>query len=75
MTSHSRLSPGVELHEIDRSGYQRTDYSITGTTVLACGFADKGENYTPQWVNTMQTFEQLYGKPTNEIERYLYSAA
>ena len=54
MISHSRLSPGVELHEIDRSGYnRRIDYSITGTTVFACGFANKGENYTPQWINTM----------------------
>ena len=74
MTSHSRLSPGVELHEIDRSGY-RTDYSITNTTVLVCGFADKGEDYTPQWVNSMATFRDLYGDPTNEVEEYFRSAA
>lgn len=36
-----------------------------------CGFADKGENYTPQWVNTMATFESLYGEPKNEVEMYL----
>jgi len=47
MTRHSRLSPGIETNEIDRSDYGKTDYSITGTTVLVCGFADKGEDYTP----------------------------
>lgn len=47
MVSHSRLSPGIELNELDRSQYNiKENYSIVGTTVLLNGFADKGENYT-----------------------------
>ena len=74
MVSHSRLSPGIEINELDRSQYNiKENYSIVGTTVLLNGFADKGENYTTQWVNSRKTFENLYGFPTNEPERYLYN--
>lgn len=69
-------APGIQNNEIDRSNYERTqDYSIVETTALALGFADKGNDYSAEWINTMQTFEQLYGIPTNEIEQYFYNAA
>lgn len=42
MTSHRRLSPGVEFNEIDRSQYGRSDYSIVGTASHIAGFADIG---------------------------------
>lgn len=45
------------------------------TTTLVCGFGDKGENYTTKWINSIQTFEDEYGTPTNEVERYFYNAA
>lgn len=74
MVSHKRLSPGVEVNEIDRSGYDRTDYSITDTTTFVCGFADKGEDYVPTWVNSMDTFAKAYGAPGNEPELYFRQA-
>ena len=47
MAIRTRLSPGTEIHEIDRSQYtSKTDYSLVNTTSLVCGFADKGEDYT-----------------------------
>lgn len=69
-------APGVQNNEIDRSNYERTqDYSIVGTTVLACGYADKGNDYTAEWINSIQTYEDVFGIPTNEIEQYFYNAA
>ena len=69
-------APGIEVNEIDRSQYdQAADNSTIGTATLALGFADKGEDYTVRWVNTMNTFVQNYGKPKTEAERYLYNAA
>lgn len=39
------------------------------------GFADKGEDYNINWINTKVKFEDKYGYPTNEAERYLYNGA
>lgn len=45
-------APGIELREIDRSRYNAQDNSLPNApTVLVTGFADKGENYYPQWIN------------------------
>ena len=69
-------APGIELHEIDRSQYDdNDDKSIVGTTTFLMGFADKGEDYTTKYVNSMKTFVNNYGYPTNEAERYFYNAA
>ncbi len=69
-------SPGIELHEIDRSQYDTTENnSIVGTTAFIMGFADKGDDYTTKYINTMKTFVNNYGYPTNEAERYFYNAA
>lgn len=73
MTSHRRLSPGVEFNEIDRSQYGRSDYSIVGTASHIAGFADIGQDYVTKWVNTKDTFYELYGYPTNEVERYFFN--
>jgi hypothetical protein len=68
-------APGIEVNEIDRSSYEETvDNSTIGTTTLVLGFADKGEDYTVRWVNTMNTFIKTYGNPTNEAERYFYNS-
>lgn len=58
MIGHQRLSPGVEFKEIDRSGYDQQDYSVADTAVFMAGFADKGEDYSVQWVNTQQAFRE-----------------
>ena len=76
MISRTRLSPGIEAHEIDRSQYNnKPDYSITGTTTAIFGWADKGEDYSTQWINSMTTFIDTFGHPTCEAERYFFNAA
>lgn len=68
-------APGIEYNEIDRSQYNlKQDNSIVGTTSFICGFADKGEDYTTQWINSVQTLQETYGVPTNEPEKYFYNA-
>ena len=47
MANRRIQAPGIELNEIDRSQYNKTDYSLPNAPVcLICGFADKGENYS-----------------------------
>ena len=76
MQSHTRQSPGIEINEIDRSQYgSRTEYSVTGTTVLMTGFSDKGTPSVPTLVTNMNQFADEFGEPTNEPERYLYDGA
>lgn len=75
MISHKRLSPGIEFNEIDRSQYDTTDYSVTGTTTHIAGFADIGQNYVTKWINSIDTFHEVYGYPQNEVERYFFNAA
>jgi len=68
-------APGTEVNEIDRSGYnQYVDNSTIGTTTLVLGFADKGDEYNVKWMNTMTTFNQTYGTPQTEAEKYFYNA-
>jgi len=73
MTSHKRLSPGAEFNEIDKSRYGRSDYSIVATASHVAGFADVGQDYVTKWVNTRDAFHELYGYPTNEVERYFFN--
>lgn len=70
-------APGIEVHEIDRSSYDRTtDYSLPNApTCLITGFANKGENYKTAWINSKHTFVEKYGYPTNNAEQYFYNAA
>lgn len=70
-------APDVEINEIDRSQYGgRRDYSLPNAPVcLMAGFADKGQDYVINWVNTNVKYEDLYGVPTNEAEKYLYNSA
>lgn len=70
-------APGIEVNEIDRSQYNRlTDYSLPNApTCLITGFADKGENYKTQWINSKSTFIDQYGYPTNIAETYFYNGA
>ena len=63
--------PGVETREIDKSQYTP---SIEGTYCLLAGYADKGEELNPLIVSNSQSFDTIYGYPTNEAERYFYYA-
>lgn len=69
-------SPGIQVNEIDRSQYtNKIDYSISRSpNIFVCGFADSGENYSVQWINSQQTLNDTYGSPKNEPERYFYNA-
>lgn len=69
-------SPGIQVNEIDRSQYaNKVDYSIARSpNIFVCGFADSGENYSVQWINSQQTLNDTYGTPKNEPERYFYNA-
>lgn len=67
-------APGIDVNEIDRSRYDETvDNSTIGTATFALGFADRGEDYTVRWINTLNSFNRYYGTPKTEAEKYLYN--
>lgn len=75
IASHTLEAPGIELREIDRSQQQKTDYSLPNAPAcLVTGFAQKGEDYTLQWINSKTTLDSYYGAPTNELETWFYNA-
>ena len=47
----------------------------TGTAVYLKGFTSKGEAYRPMEITTRSAYEQMYGVPDTEAERYTYAAA
>ena len=68
-------APGIELNEFDRSAYDnKPDNSIVSTVSFICGYANKGEDYTTQWINSKQTLVDTYGYPTNEPEKFFFNA-
>ena len=74
MSSRTIENPGIEINEIDRSAYGKVDYSMPGApTTLLFGFADKGEDQTFQWINTVDTLNNTFGLPCNEYEKYFYN--
>ena len=64
-------SPGIEIKEIDKSGYSP---AMTGSTVYVMGVSDKGEPYKPMEFTSRAAFTSYYGEPDNEAERYFYAA-
>lgn len=62
-------SPGVEIRELDLSQFAP---AVVGTTVLVQGFADRGEEYEPLEMTSLDEFERNFGTPNNEAERYFY---
>ena len=72
MAIRTITSPGVQINEIDKSGYTPT---ATGTAVYVKGFTGKGEAYKCMEVTTRAAYEQMFGIPDNEAERYTYAAA
>lgn len=72
MAVRTRMSPGVEWKEIDKSGYSP---NMAGSTVYLKGFSPKGEPYKPMMITSRSAFEQIYGAPDTEAERYFYAGA
>jgi hypothetical protein len=62
MITRKIQSPGVEINEIDRSQYNKVDYSLPNApTSLMFGFASKGEDSTFKWINSKSTLDETYG--------------
>jgi hypothetical protein len=64
-------APGVEIKEIDKSGYVP---AMTGTRCYVMGYASKGEPYKPMEFTSKTAWQSFYGEPDNEAERYFYNA-
>lgn len=70
MASLSTLgSPGIEVREIDNSLRVDVDPS---TTYFVPGFASQGPVEEVHSIGSMSDFENIYGVPTNDAERYFY---
>ena len=72
MAIRTIVAPGVQINEIDKSGYTP---AMTGTAVYLAGFTNKGEAYKPMEFTSRSALESYYGTPDNEAERYFYAAA
>lgn len=72
MALRTITAPGVQINEIDKSGYTPT---TVGTAVYLKGFSPKGEAYRPFEVTSRSAFEQMFGTPDTEAERYMYAGA
>lgn len=69
MATLTITSPGVEIREIDLS---RRAVVPTGTDVLVLGFANQGPVESVYTVSDINTFQTIYGLPTNAAERYFF---
>lgn len=68
-TVSSLSAPGVEVREYDNSlNISRT----TGTTVFVPGYAAQGPVEEVITISSITDFENIYGIPTNDAERYFY---
>ena len=73
MIARTINSPGIEVNEIDKS--QVNGSVLDNKTAVVFGFADKGDNYIPYYIRSINEFADVYGYPTNEAERYFYNAS
>lgn len=62
-------SPGIEVREIDNSVRVDDDPS---TVYFVPGFASQGPVEEVHSIGSMSDFENIFGLPTNDAERYLY---
>ena len=68
-TVSSLSAPGVEVREYDNS---LRISSNTGTTVFVPGYAAQGPVEEVIQIGSITDFENVYGIPTNDAERYFY---
>ena len=68
------FSPGIQISEIDKSQYT-APRPVQATTVGLFGFASQGEPISPKFCQSLRDFEQIFGTPKNEAERYFYYAS
>lgn len=72
MATRTITSPGVEIREYDLS---LRSPRIGGTNIYFTGFTNKGPSDEVIEVSNMQEWEQIYGTPTNAVERYSFHTA
>lgn len=72
MSIRTILAPGVQINEIDKSQYSP---AMTGSNCFVMGFTNKGEPYQPLEFTSRSAWQNYYGAPDNEAERYAYAAA
>lgn len=68
-TVSSLSAPGVEVREYDNSLRISNN---TGTTVFVPGYAAQGPVEEVIQIGSITDFENIYGIPTNDAERYFY---
>lgn len=68
-TISSLSAPGVEVREYDNS---LRIINNTGTTVFVPGYAAQGPVEEVMTITSIDDFENIYGIPTNDAERYFY---
>jgi hypothetical protein len=72
MSTLTISSPGVQINEVDLSVRTAT----TGaTTVFVTGFANQGPTNELINVSSISEFENIFGTPTNAVERYFYQTS
>lgn len=62
-------SPGVEINEVDLT--LRAVQNV-GTNIYITGFSNQGPIDEILQTTSVSEFEQIYGAPTNDAERYFY---
>ena len=63
--------PGVEILESEVGGYRRT---VVMNNAYIMGFTDKGPIYDYSWISSTKEFNEVYGEPQTEAEKYLFTA-
>lgn len=69
MPTQTIESPGVQINEVDLS---LRAVVPNGTNVLVLGYATQGPIEEVLEIPDIQTFNTIYGNPTNAAERYFY---
>ena len=69
MATRTILSPGVEIRETDLSLIAPQN---VGTNVFIAGYANQGPTDEVINITTLSDLDQIYGTPTNSVERYFY---
>lgn len=72
MSIRTIQSPDVEIKEKD---FSQVGATVQGDTFVINGFFAKGPDLEPTELTSVSELNAIFGKPTNEAERYSYEAA
>lgn len=72
MSIRTIQSPDVEIKE---KNFSQIGATIQGDTFVINGFFAKGPDLEPTPLTSISELDTIFGKPTNEAERYSYEAA